>query len=462
MIQAQSVFDSSDILARAMADAISKWQQWCHRRVDSYVPLDSDRGRVYHSMDCTPPPDSAFSLDADQRTRDIDDVHGQAIVPIAIVKKDALHEFDSRLPSGEPMPILGKRENVRIAFDVLKYLYGQALEMNELPENLLSALMKIVGNSKDAEVVANDLVQHGMIDGSKVIDAEKLKQKPLIVELTMDLSTGFILCGVVPVNLLGERVVLKISYLWKFDSLHRMKTNSKVVASGRRSLRLPMTGCNHTNSYHMEFRVPAGASCIGMKLPDADEEDSAVGTYEVDRRKFDAQGSTIHLIASYDKPPAIQEAWVELTMNRDSSYWTAIASSVITSILLGLLYFSTDSAIAQSASNIQLLLAVPAVLLGLMSTKSNHSLSSAFAIPHQIVLVACATILIFVALAWSLSSCTRPRELVLGVGALAALCLCLFVLLRRYFGWLRRAAKIVYYGLNRPSMSVESKWREQL
>lgn len=462
MIQSQHISDANDRLATAMADAISKWQEWCHRRVDSYVSLGGDRGRVHHSMDCTPPPDPAFSLDANQRSRSINEVFGQAIIPIAIVKKDALHEFDSRLPNGESMPILGKSENIRIAFGILRFLYQQALELDELPDALSLALERIVGSSADSKSIADELVDHGVIEGSKVIDAELLKQKPYIVELTKDLSTGFILCGVIPVDLLGERIVLKISYLWKFDSLHRFKTNTKVAITGRRSLRLPMTGCNHTKSYHLEFRVPDGARCIGMKLPASDGVESTDGTADPDHSKFKVGGPTIHLISSYEKPPEFQEAWAELAIASDASYWTAVISTTMTSILLGILYRAGDIASIQSALNVQLLLAIPAVLIGLMSAKDNHSLSSGITIPHQIALVASATILIFVALVWGLSTTVDDRKLVAGVGAILALCLGCLVLLRRYFGPLRRVAKVLYYGANRPPLSVELKWREEL
>lgn len=62
------VVDPDWKLAEAMASAVLGWNEWCHRRQDSYIPLEQDRGQVQHSVDCTPMRDPSFALNPELRS----------------------------------------------------------------------------------------------------------------------------------------------------------------------------------------------------------------------------------------------------------------------------------------------------------------------------------------------------------------------------------------------------------
>jgi hypothetical protein len=106
-------------------DAVMRWREWVHRRVESVQPLDGDRGRIRHSIDCTPPPDARLAYDPRERRRRLSRVEGDAIVPLAMVAKGPMRHLDATGSDGRALPLLTMNDGQEIALSVLTWALGR-------------------------------------------------------------------------------------------------------------------------------------------------------------------------------------------------------------------------------------------------------------------------------------------------------------------------------------------------
>lgn len=400
----EEILDQQDRLLEAMADAILNWRFWCHRRKDSYFPIDQDRGRFQHSMDCTPPPDASLALDPMERELHISEVQGQAIVPIAIVEKQTLIEFDLHGAGGNSLPVLTMNQNVALSSRLLLHLFSRYGLVRNYGK-LQIALTQVVSDDSESVAVAMRLLSSGEYEGVSVLRSEMLNAEELLPELLKSLAKGFLLCAVVPAELLGQRTIFKMSYLWGFISEGQSRWifldgqrwwNS---FKGRRSLRLPMTAASDTQSYHIELRVPDNVRCLGMSIPGSImPEDVRQGTYELEQftdietRDIEIRAHSspsVHLHASYFVPPVRTEAWVEVEGARNSLFWASCVGGTLVVVLGVMLTFLVhgQAIVGGQARSVSLLLSAPALFLGFVSAQGDHTLGMPISIGHRLALL---------------------------------------------------------------------------
>lgn len=459
--------------SRALSSLIVllNWQSWCHRRVDKYMPMDSYRGRVQHSLDCTLPTDlidfcGPESVSGEGRCG----TALQVIVPVAMAKKSTFLELDAKSADGTSLPVLTKTENEEISADVLEFLYFSILDKsNDMPnatKNVLRlALRKIVGDDPEAEAIAQELLTFGRFESMQLFDPKLIEGENAIQAFTKNLARGFLLCVVAPKNAVGQRVLIKVSYMWKFYSEPR-RMKSRTVISGRRSLRLPMTGASDTGSYHIEIRLPESVICKGMRIP---APELGTGTenqrvhYQSDNCELrDTSAPTVHLSTSYAQPPETDPtAWLELGGAKTYLFWAAMIGGAFVSLMCWALWSFSEQLQSSSAYSgvIALFVTFPALILGLVSIREDHTLGREIAVGYRIALLSQGLVLFAAAGAPLVMKNIESLQVTWLVCAVVASLLWALIFLRQFWGPIRRASRTIYYGHNKPELSLEQEWR---
>lgn len=465
----REVVDPDWKLAEAMASAVLGWNEWCHRRQDSYIPVEQDRGQVQHSVDCTPMRDPSFALNPELRSAQEIPSEAQALVPLAIVRKGVLREFEAFDRSGAGVPVLTREQNIDLSAGLLAVLLLRVEGLVVDPEQLMECLFAVVGDEPGAVNAARELVEQGSYRQHRIIDHELLQQTAQIPELIRNLGAGFLLVAVVPYRDLGSRGIIRVSYLWDFKFVGR---KAMTFLKGHRSIQLPMTAASDSQAYHLEVRLPANVRCLGLSIPGsiqvAQAPDGAPRTViQPDHEIGKSTDSTLHLRASYLIPPYRSEAWLELVGSRRDTFWAAILGGIFIGVVGVLLTFfsgslSSDQADALGDSTTALTLSVPAVFFGYISTQQDHLLGQPLTLVYRLVLLVYAGILMSMAGASMFVASAPILRTIWAAGAGLGFLILACLLLRLRAGFWHRIIRRIWFGADAPALSAEDRWRLQL
>jgi hypothetical protein len=384
------------LVAEALLDAVVGWPEWCHRRVDSIHPQVGERGRVRHSIDCTPPPDVRLAYLPDERDRRrIDDLQGPVIVPLAITAKGPMRQLDASV-DGAPLPLLSLAENSALGVAMLEHALRGVPRVD--PATAREALLGVVGPAlpgrRAPEAVARELVDQGTFAGRPVWDPRDVD--PEVAALMMDLSRGFLLCGLVPSEHAGTRRLLKLAFHWRIEKstpsggrLHERVACGLGWAS--RSIELPMTAPGYSASYHLEFQTPAELDCVRLELP---------ADHGLQPGALDVSGQPVaHAHAAFPEPPA-GSARVHLHVPARGIWLHAALSAFVTAVVMWLaigLPGATATLMGRPDGAAALLLGIPAVLISLAAGRGENALSAWMLAPVRAFMLACSAGLVAVA-----------------------------------------------------------------
>lgn len=376
--------------AEALVDAISRWPEWVTRRVDSVHLLERSRGRRKHSIDCVPPPDPKLAYDVEeQHNNDINLVRGQLMVPLAFISKAPMRHLDVSQTSGSPMPILGSGETSALMISALVSILKKSgvTESVELEQ----AMQTIVTSSGSAnQLRARNLAETGLWEGERLwpstlqLDAET-------EAFLLDLSTDFVLIGLIPAADSGVRQVLKFSYHWTLNwtstKLENTRTAFRMTGS---EIHIPMHMPAAAKSYHLEFQVPPELGIRELTLPIGQRESSTVES------GVDTTWSPVaHTHASFEEVPA-EDASAVLIVPRRGPWTSALLVSALTAavFLLALtLPGATDTLVKVGGNAAALLLAAPAVFVSFLAIQRENAFTSRLLDPLRFVVATCALLL---------------------------------------------------------------------
>ncbi|WP_148050105.1 hypothetical protein [Frigoribacterium sp. PhB107] len=366
-------------------DAVMRWREWVHRRVESVQPLDGDRGRIRHSIDCTPPPDARLAYEPRERKRRLSRVEGDAIVPLAMVAKGPMRHLDATGSDGRALPLLTMNDGQAIAFSVLTWALGREGIATSSAVN--RALRAIVGpEGPRLEAAIESLAEDGTWAGEQLWRGHQLSVE--LGDLLRDLGRSFLLVALVPAAHLGRRQILKFSFHWEVrppvDTSPLTRLARPLVAFGltTATLTVPMMNASDAESYHLEFRTPPELDCVALTL---------LGGASPTAR--DVGGEAVaHAHGRFETGHA-STAEVELRVRRRGAWRLTWAAALVTSAisvfavaLPGAASVLRDSENGGSA----LMLAAPALLIGLAAARRESSLSSWMLSPLRSVNVAFA------------------------------------------------------------------------
>ena len=152
-------------LGSKVAAALAVGSSWKHRKVESLRLLEGELGRRRVSLDFTPYGDATVGGDAEQPT--------WRIVPLTMLEKRPLRDFDLQDQDGRPLTVLGRTDDGFVAWSVLAERFRVDLG-HDLGPDILQALYDVVHSpAAEAAKIADDLVD-GTVQGASVLEAERL------------------------------------------------------------------------------------------------------------------------------------------------------------------------------------------------------------------------------------------------------------------------------------------------
>ena len=362
--------DFQFLAGEALSDVIFQWSGWVFRRVDSFHTSYGARGRIKHSIDAIPPADPRLAYDEFEREYEsFEEVKGQLMVPLAFIEKKPMRHFDATLSDGTAVPILGSGEVREVMTSTLVLL----LTKNgvEQTQALSKAMLELVSSSgADNRSKVECLLETGKWKGVPLWDPKKLKnQNDLgLQELLLNLSTDFLLIGLIPASRAGVRQVLKFSYHWIVDVpnsgfLRRLGLSLLIAfrhSTFEISLRMHMPSA--AKSYHLEFHAPPELDIVKLSLPDGEERFDYQGNHSTDIRGL----PVAHVYGKFNEAP-LEDAKVEVSVPRFKGVWlTAFLASLLTTMVfaLALLLPGAMATLERVGGNAAtLMLAIPALFL---------------------------------------------------------------------------------------------------
>lgn len=395
--------DPIQLAAESLVDAINQWPDWVYRRVDSIHPLEGARGRLRHSMDCIPPPDPRLAYDGSERGYQyIDDVHGQLMVPLAFITKGAMRHLDVSQNNGTPIPLLGSEEACELMVEVL---VGALVKSGVRETSLLREVLKLLVTSGEKENFnrAKGLISEetwGCWDGQRLWGTTVKLDGPT-QDLLMNLSTDFVLIGLIPASTAGTRQILKFSYFWVVDPEEkdfRSRTWGVVLTTCRIApleFSVPMHMPAQTRSYHLEFQVPPELDIRALRLPGVPDSWGGVVRSPVDHSGI----PVAHVHARFEEDPR-ETATVQLEVPRRGIWVAALISSALTAgiFLLALLLPNAMETLDQVGGNAAaLLLSAPAVFVSFLIIPREPIFSSRMLNPLRAIMGLCALLLFMMA-----------------------------------------------------------------
>lgn len=391
--------DPIKLAAESLVDAITKWPDWVYRRVDSVHPLEGARGRLRHSIDCIPPPDPRLAYDEFERDRQyIDEVQGQLMVPLAFITKGAMRHLDVSQNDGAPIPLIGSEEACELMVEVLVgALVKSGVEETSLLRRVMKSLVTSVeeGNFDRTKRLISDETWGSW--GEQRLWGKEISLDRPTQDLLMNLSTDFVLIGLIPASTSGTRQILKFSYFWVVDPEEKgllRRAWDGVVTACRISpweLSLPMHMPAQTRSYHLEFQVPPELDIRELRLPDVPGSWDGEVRYPVD----DSGIPVAHAHARFENDPT-GSANIQLVVPRRGIWVAALSASILTAVvfLSALLLPNAMETLQQVGGNAAaLLLAAPAVFVSFLIIPREPIFSSRMLNPLRVIIGLCALLL---------------------------------------------------------------------
>lgn len=362
-------------MGAGLVNAFVDWTRWCHRRVDSIHPLDGDQGRRKQSIDCTPPADPRLLLDPTTRgAQELQPHHGQIVLPLALVKKEALRHFDARDAAGSPLPILNSEEISEFELDMLQNMLSVVDNVTLLPDwrqNLRSLLGS--GASEGDSPTVDRLLDDGIWNGKQIWDVNGFPPRPFTNLMIRNFASHFLLLAAVDSQRAGVRQVLKYSYHWDLGPAEKdERLRAPLLAIGAmREIPLPADMPAATRSYHLEFHTQHEFECSALVLP------AGNGSPAVSNGHIDVTNKPMaHAHASYDEQPTV-DPYVTVRLPARGLWLSTTLATLFTLGIFGGIEFlpfakhwwttAPDSAAA-------LLIAAPAVFFGLIASGREHRL----------------------------------------------------------------------------------------
>lgn len=418
---------------RALSQALDNPRQWRFRKIDSIRLMEGRVGRRRVSADVMPPPEPALAYyPNDRRQKRIERVVGPVLVPLGMMAKEPLRNFDLALSAGETVPILSRADNARAAASAVLYEIGGDQAFRDA--TLVKAVMTVVdGSAEAAHLVSEGLLKDGTFKGRRVLRPTELTT--LAEALLEELSTQFLMVALLPSRFAGARCIVKYSFHW--DCTFDVKGERLRLLSGSGGyapvpLDIDVPGASGYDSYHLEVHVPAGLESRGLHLP---TKTTAMGNRWGSRpagavTQDDDTGVVAHALARYDQEPS-GPATLYLQLPQDGLRRTAAWVTSLTSLTFLAIGFSPgvlDRFLDASDSGSALLLAAPAIVISFLTRPGENAIASTLLAPLRAMMWACTATFALAAGAVVAGSTGWPMTCFWGLGAFMAASMSTFIL----------------------------------
>jgi hypothetical protein len=355
----------------ACAELIARPKGWINRRVETVEMLSQEETRRRVSVD--------FTLTARQREQLVTR-HGQ-VVPISVLGKRPLRNFDLRDEFEAALPLLNRADNGELA---LTALLSAALEASGEPSAeqlaaLIADLREIVDGAEDsARAALDELVRAGRA-GDEIRAA--MWSDDACRSLLRTLASDYVLFAALPAGG-ADRRVLKLGYGEDFPLDPQWERRRDRYAASelwwrlrhpdRAWFEITCPGAWRAASFHMEIAIPeelriAHAELVRLTPGEGADELEPLGP--ADRRVNRAALYADEEIGPHDDV----RATVEVVAEREGPATRAALTATAVAALLWLGWLSDLDAATPGAA-ISLLLAGGAVVSGFAAATGHHVL----------------------------------------------------------------------------------------
>jgi hypothetical protein len=235
-------------------------QRWVHRRVETITFLDERRVRRDVSVDLTVP----------EHAPSIEPRPGRAVrlLPLAIMRKRTLVNFDLRDREGHALMLPSLRQNQRLTFTLLQ-AWAQTLLGGQPPDRTLrKALERIACGTKEESEEAWGRLEKSTTSSSPEDDQLRaLMSKPKFQAVLKRLRYCFLLFVAVEAEPL-TRLLVRYSYERPITLYWKRAPGAlrRVIGVQPTTLEFPQPSAEFSQSYHWEIETPKGVEIVRAEL----------------------------------------------------------------------------------------------------------------------------------------------------------------------------------------------------
>jgi len=247
-------------LCLAVLDLVFSTPLWVHRRVEQLEVVTEQHVIRSISLDFTEPmfgPTIRLSTGSEV-----------SFVPIDILAKQPLTQFDLVEENGSPVSVLTRRQNGQIAATALS-LYGQSV-VTDAGEEWTPDLESLVVTIAQADADTADAALSELQAGTSA-SAEALSNDEGFVTTAQMLSLNFLLIATFP-STAGTRRILKWRYEDAFkrstDNRNRLERFLEAFALRTMTIEVAVPSFMDCESYHFEAAAPEGIDLVDVVLAD--------------------------------------------------------------------------------------------------------------------------------------------------------------------------------------------------
>lgn len=246
-----------ELTGQALFSLLLGSKGWIHRRVVVVDFAEAGQLRQEVILDFTLPRDIVGRVEA-----------GQVAVPLALMVKGARIGFDVTGPGGQAVPILNTSQQAGPVTALLDHAFRWAWPGERLDESMRAAIDSMVTAVTFAE---------SRIHMRKVLDSlppgphgqGRSRERATFEALMRSLAHNYLLLGVLPTGVVGQRSVLRYAFL-SYPPPPPRQWKTPYVEYG-----IPVADPGFSESLHLEVRVPDELEIVTLRdvrAPTADAE----------------------------------------------------------------------------------------------------------------------------------------------------------------------------------------------
>jgi hypothetical protein len=342
---------------------------WVHRRVETIEVLDEVSVGRRVSIDLTLGSDlEAFSPPGSETI---------GMLPLTMLKKRTLRNFDLRDGHGLPMPMLTKGDNARYAAASL-IVNAEGILDTALPADLARCLREVVGERPPAENSAFQVLRNRADSPSDPRRAElrTLLDEESFFDHASALAENFVLLAAHELEL-DRRQLFKLSYeepAGEVDGLDRTKRTLERLGWSRKGIVITVPTVSLSASFHLEVQAPPDLEIDAARLHFEAEKDGVEPPDDI----LDDDRERAHLYAPGLATGISAKAVIYLRHRRDGYLAAAFLTGLLITALLaaGLARITQISSPEESQTAATLLLVVPTILAAYIVRPGEHRLAT--------------------------------------------------------------------------------------
>ena len=237
----------------------------------SYVDLLADRDWVARTVDAVVLHDHrtatrhlTFDIKGDGAVREVAHhlatFNGRPLVPIAVLQKDLLFDFDLRDGSRNALPLVPREVDSAVSLNIMAHVCDLLRPDEVLLDGCARQIYSIIhAFPRSAEV---NLQTPAWMTGDEGSQWEELKNEETFRSYMQFFHESFLLLA--PVSTDAEIQLVKMSYRAPIDP--GGDTLGQRLALSPLTVSVPVPGLWDTRSYHLRFRAPTGLEITSARL----------------------------------------------------------------------------------------------------------------------------------------------------------------------------------------------------